>query len=71
MKEREHRIGKKRITVDVPSELYDMFAKLCIDNSITKTEGLVRYLKFLKEKNYHCRNLVNENTNSNFDLNVE
>ena len=39
----------KRINMRIPTELYNMFAKKCIDESITMTEGFVRYLKYLEK----------------------
>lgn len=39
----------KRLNVNVPTELYDMYAKLCIDWNVSLTEGIIRYFKYLEK----------------------
>lgn len=41
--------AKKQLHMMIPTELYDMYAKLCIDWGITKTEGIIRYFKYLEK----------------------
>lgn len=39
----------KRLNVDIPVELYDMYAKLCIDWNISLTAGIIKYFKYLEK----------------------
>jgi hypothetical protein len=53
----------------VPLELYDMYAKLCITLGITKKEGIIQYLKFLKKQHHHRRKLLSDKSNpTTFEL---
>lgn len=53
----EKRPGKHSLNIDIPVELYTMYAKLCVDLGITKTEGIVQYLKYLKAQGIRERRL--------------
>lgn len=44
----EKKKGKKVLNVHIPADLYDTYAKVCIDLGISKTEGIVQYFRFLK-----------------------
>lgn len=59
---------KKALNVDLPADLYDMYAKMCIDLNISKTEGIVQYFKYLQKQNYRQRRTLNETTESDFTL---
>ena len=56
------------MNLDVPADLYDMYGKLCIDYGITKTEGIVRYFRYLKSQNYKLRKVLNDRSVSDFKL---
>jgi hypothetical protein len=61
-------LGKRSITVDVPIGLFNMYAKLCVDAGISKTEGFLRYLEYLASRHQRQRELVNELSNTTFIL---
>lgn len=61
-------MGKKAFNIDLPVDLYNMFAKLCVDYGITKTEGIIRYLKFLQKQHHRERELLNERSRKPFKL---
>lgn len=60
--------GKKALNIDLPVDLYNMFAKLCIDLGITKTEGIVQYLRYLQAQQYKARKPLNEQSKQDFKL---
>lgn len=62
------RLGKRSINLDVPADLYDMYAKLCIDLGITKTEGIVRYMRYLQKQHYKHRRVLDEESPQSFKL---
>lgn len=39
----------KRFNFRIPTELANMYAKKCIDEGITMTEGLIRYFEYLEK----------------------
>lgn len=57
--------GKKTLSVEVPADLYAIFSKLCIDNEVTKTEAIIRYMKYLKKRIPQERRLIDGKTQSN------
>lgn len=61
-------LGKRSITVDIPLGLFNMYAKLCVDAGISKTEGILRYLEYLASRQQRQRELVNELSNTTFVL---
>jgi hypothetical protein len=61
-------VGKRSITVDLPIQLFNMYAKLCVDLQISKTEGFIRYLKWVNMHKPPQRRLLNEHTESDFKL---
>ena len=63
--------GKKTLNVDIPSDLFNMYSKLCIDLEITKTEGLIRYFKYLSKMYYKRRRAINEKSEPDFKLHEE
>lgn len=62
------RKDQKVLNVHIPSDLYDMYAKTCIDLQISKTEGIVRYFQYLKKTHHKKRRALDENTDSDFTL---
>lgn len=60
--------GKRALNLDIPENLYNMFAKLCIDAGITKTEAIVRYINYLQQQRHGSRRLLDEDSKSNFKL---
>lgn len=60
--------GKKTLNIDIPADLFNFYAKACIDAEITKTEGIVRYMKYLRKQPFRSREFLNEDTESNFKL---
>jgi hypothetical protein len=60
--------GKKTLSVELPVDLYDMYAKLCIDLNLTKTEGIYRYLQYLQKKYYKHRQAINADSDDDFSL---
>jgi hypothetical protein len=50
--------AKKVLNIRIPADLYDSFAKLCIDYGITKTAGIVLYMKYLKQQHNIKRTLL-------------
>ncbi len=60
--------GKKALNVDVPLGLYNVFAKICIDDGITKTEGIVQYFKYLQRQKHNNKRRLSENSESSFKL---
>lgn len=52
--------GKKTLSVQIPADLYGVFAKLCLDHEISKTEGIVRYIKWLNLHHRNNRKLLDE-----------
>ncbi len=60
--------GKRALNVDVPADLYNMFAKLCIDLEITKTEAITKYLKYLQKQYYKQRQVLDEDSKPDFKL---
>jgi hypothetical protein len=59
---------KKVINIHIPTELHDAFAKLCVDYGITKTEAILRYMRYLKAQHISKRRLVDEHSRSHFKL---
>lgn len=62
------REGKKALNIDVPTRLYAMFAKLCIDMGVTKTEAITRYLEFLEAKYHRQRRFLDAESREEFNL---
>lgn len=60
--------GKRALNMDIPADLFDMYAKLCIDEGITKTEGIVRYLRYLQKQYYKHRRVLDEDSKPDFKL---
>jgi hypothetical protein len=60
--------GKKTLHVDIPVDLFNMYTKLCVDLEITKTEGLIRYFKYLQKQYYKRRRAINEKSEPDFKL---
>jgi len=60
--------GKKALNVMIPADLHDMYAKLCIDLGITKTEGIVEYFQYLKKTYYKHRQVLDEKSDADFKL---
>jgi len=60
--------GKKALNLNVPADLYDMYAKLCIDLGISKTEGIIQYFRYLRAQYYKKRNALDEESESDFKL---
>lgn len=62
--------GKKVLNVHLPKELYEMYAKLCIDLGISKTDGIIQYMEYLNAQPWHKRKgtVLNEGKQSNFKL---
>lgn len=52
----------------IPENLFVIFSKMCIDAGITKKEGIVRYLKYLKKIHNQQRKLLDEKSTANFKL---
>ena len=63
---KQHRTNA--LNIRIPAELYQMYAKLCIDHGITKTDGIVNYLKYLQGKHQKKRDLLDEETTDDFNL---
>lgn len=61
-------LGKRALNLDIPIELYNMYAKLCIDLGITKTDGIIQYLQYLHAQYYKNRRALNEHSQSDFQL---
>ena len=62
--------GKKCLSVNIPEDLYYMFAKVCVNLHITKTEGITRYLRYLKRRigKGKCKKVSYEDIESQFNL---
>jgi hypothetical protein len=60
--------GNKRVSLDVPEKLYALYCKLCLDLGITRTEGLIRYFKYLSTYHHKQRKALDEKSNTNFRL---
>lgn len=60
--------GKKALNLDIPVDLYTMYAKLCVDLDITKTEGIIQYLRYLQAQYYKHRQVLNEDSRPDFKL---
>jgi hypothetical protein len=57
--------GVKGLNLDLPSDLHDFYSKLCITLGITRTEGVIQYIRYLRAQQSHKRKGLNED--SNFD----
>lgn len=53
---------KKSLNLEIPVDLYNMFAKTCIDYGITKTEGIIRYFKYLQHQQRRKKEILDEGT---------
>jgi hypothetical protein len=62
------KLGKKSLNLDVPADLHDMYSKLCIDLGITKTDGIVQYLRYLQKQHYKHRQVLNDTSPPDFKL---
>lgn len=62
------KLGKKAMNLDLPADLYDMYAKLCIDLGITKTEGIIKYMRYLQAQYYKHRQALDEDSKPDFRL---
>lgn len=60
--------GKRTISADVDVDLYNSFAKACIDAGVSKTEALVRYIRYLQKQPSRGRKLLDEHSESDFKL---
>ena len=60
--------GKRALCLDIPIELYNMFAKLCIELGISKTEGVTRYFQYLQKRHHMQRKALDEQSDSDFKL---
>ena len=65
-----HREGKRPVTFFISIDLYNLYAKACIDADITMTTGFVRYLEYLKGEKSERRGkkLLYEGKESSFRL---
>jgi hypothetical protein len=61
-------VGTHAISARVPHDLYVMFKTLCIENGISINEGIVQYLRYLKSHHKSIREVHNESTVSDFEL---
>jgi hypothetical protein len=62
------RTGKKSLSLDIPVDLFNMYAKLCIDLGITKTEGITQYFQYLQAIYHRQRDILNEKSDASFKL---
>jgi hypothetical protein len=60
---------KKALNLNVPEDLYYVFAQRCLEHRITKTEAIIRYMQYLKT--LKSRKLLDENSEQNFDLDAQ
>lgn len=65
---RKSKEGVKALNIRIPAKLYDMYAKLCIDEGITKTEGIIRYFEYLAKMHNWNRRALNEQSKQNFSI---
>lgn len=65
---KENRLGKKVLYIDVPVGLYNVYAKCCVDQGITKTEGILQYFRWLQRQKADRRKILHEETDSTFKL---
>jgi hypothetical protein len=59
-KKKQKQLGTKTISVEVPIDLADTFGKLCIDRGVTRTQAIIKYLKYLKAIYYKHREFLDE-----------
>ena len=61
--------GEKRsINMRVPSELYIMVRRLCVDYDLSITDLFVKYLNYLKKFHYTQREVLDEQSRKTFSL---
>lgn len=67
------RPGITQLNVDIPTQLYIMYSKLCIDLGISKAEGIIRYLEYLQKQSHRSRKnkALHEGSDETFKLDEE
>ena len=60
--------GKRVLSVQIPTALFHMYSKVCIDAGVTKTEGIVQYFEYLKGLKPQYRRMVDGDSERNFKL---
>jgi hypothetical protein len=65
---KDNSLGKKTLYVDIPVGLYNIFAKACVDQGITKTEGVLQYFRWLQRQKADRRKLLHEESDTTFKL---
>ena len=57
-------MGKKSLHVQIPVELHDTLAKICIDTGLSATSIITQYLKFLRSRKKKNREILNATTST-------
>lgn len=63
--------GKRSLNLKFDVDLYDFFAKLCIDLGVTKTEAITQYFQYLKKLHNKKRRLLSENSEETFRVDAK
>lgn len=50
--------ANKQLCVKIDPDLYNDFAKICIDLSVSKTEAIVKYMQYLRNTSKYNRRLL-------------
>lgn len=58
----------RSINIRVPVDLYETYSKTCIDYGISRTEGIVQYLLYLKKQVGRKKELLHERAHETFKL---
>lgn len=61
-------VGKRTLSVQVPADLYVMFSKFCMDSEVSRTEAIVKYLKWIQKQPVAQRRLLNATSKADIGL---
>lgn len=60
--------GMRALNIAVPADLHDMLKRLAIEEDLTATSIIIQYLQYLQKKHYSHRKVLNEQSDSDFEI---
>lgn len=61
---------KKPLNIRLPADLHKVLFKLSVDSGLTVTAIITQYIQYLKTKHYKKREVLHENSSSDFKINA-
>ncbi len=62
--------GNKALMIRIPADLHDVLKRLALDNETSATHIITEYLRFLQKQPHRIRKVLNEDSETDYKLDV-